>query len=105
MERTISAERLYTLAEYQNIKFINTLSGIPEDIANNPELVGKLFFQQFLSCDIAYMEYQNMRSKIAKEKIEDVLGYLKEQRESTMKELYEEIKSIRTPSKVELIKE
>jgi hypothetical protein len=35
-----------------------------------------------------------MRSTVAKEKVEDVLGYLKEQRELTMAELYEEIKAV-----------
>jgi hypothetical protein len=94
MKRAISVERLYTLAEYQNIKFINTLSEIPEELSNNASVVGKLFLQQYLSCDIAYLEYQKMRAHVAKEKVEDVIGYLKEQRELTMADLYEEIKAV-----------
>lgn len=91
MERTLSAERLYSLAEYQNIKFSNVLTGIPEEIAANQKIVELLFLQQAISCDVAYAEYKQMRETIAKEKVGDVLGYLREKREQTYKELAKEI--------------
>src|SRR3989304_6002344 len=94
MERTISVERLYTLAEFQNIKFINTLSNIPNVLANHPKVIAKMYLQQFLECDIAYLEYKKMREQIVKDKVEDVLGHLKQEREQIMNDLYEEIKAV-----------
>jgi hypothetical protein len=91
MERSLSTERLYSLADYQNIKFSNVLTGIPEELASNQKLLGLLFLQQMISCDIAYSEYKQMRETIAKEKIADVLGYLKERREQTLQEIATEI--------------
>ena len=42
-----------------------------------------------------------MRAYISKEKVEDVLGHLKEQREQTMAELYQEIKAVGESKEVE----
>lgn len=89
--RTLYVERLYSLGDFKNIKFSNALVGIPEHIAMNDRVVGMLFFQQALSCEIAYRKYYDVVNKIATEKIQDVLGYLEEQRTQTLKELWEEI--------------
>lgn len=101
MERTIYAERLYSLGDYKNIKFSTALTGIPEELATNDRLAGLLFFQQSLACEIAYRRYYDTINKIATEKIQDVLGYLEEQRTQTMTELYEEIKKTKENAKKE----
>lgn len=93
MERTLYVERLYSLGDFKNIKFSNALTGIPEELAKNDKIVGLLFFQQALSCEIAYRKYYDMVNKITTEKIQDVLSHLEEKRTQTLKELYEEIKS------------
>ncbi len=94
MERSLGVERLYPLGDYKNIKFVNNLSGIPEELASNDRVVSLLFLQQALSCEIAYREYYDTIDRIAKEKIQNALGYLQEQREQTLAELYEEIEKV-----------
>lgn len=103
MERTLNTERLYSLGDFKNIKFSNTLNNIPEEIAENQKAVGLMFYQQALSCEIAYRRYYDMIEKINEEmstvrggrKVVDnekVMEFLLEERQQTMKELYEELK-------------
>ena len=103
MERTLLTERLYSLGDFKNIKFNNTLTGIPEEVANNERAIGQMFFLQALSCEIAYRRYYDMIEKINEEFVtvkngrkvadtEAVMTFLLEERQQTMKELYEELK-------------
>ncbi len=91
MKRDLGIERLYPLGDFKNIKFSTVLRDIPEELAKNEKVVGLLFMQQSISCEIAYKKYYSMVDKIVKDKIENVLEYLEQQREQTMAELYEEI--------------
>ena len=92
MKRDLGIERLYPLGDFKNIKFTTILRDIPEEIAQNETIVSLLFLQQAITCEIGYREYFSMVDKIAKEKIQDVMSYLQEQREQTYLQLYEEIR-------------
>lgn len=103
MERSLNVERLYSLGDYKNIKFGNTITGIPEELVNNDKVTGLLFLQQVLSCEIAYRQYVELIERINKEftveiggkkivNAEEVMQFLQDQRSSTLNELYEEIK-------------
>lgn len=94
MERNLSVERLYTLGDFQNIKFSNTINGVPVELASNERIVALLFAQSALSCDIAYLEYKKRREAMKDEKVKDVLAALKEEREATFMELKAEIDSV-----------
>jgi len=87
MDRTITVERLYTLGDYQNIKFTSTISSIPEEISNDDKAVSLLFLRGGLECDIAYSEYMRRREALKAEKVVDVLTRLKEEREQASQEL------------------
>lgn len=94
MERNLGVERLYTLGDFQNIKFSNTINGVPVELASNERIIALLFAQSALSCDIAYMEYKKRREAMKDEKVKDVLTALKEEREATFMELKAEIDSV-----------
>jgi len=94
MKRNLTVERLYTLGDFQNIKFTNTITDIPQELSGNDNIIGLLFLQGGLSCDIAYSEYQRRRDAIKNEKVKDVLERLKEEREQTYLELKNEIESV-----------
>lgn len=78
MERKISVERLYSLEQYQNIKFTSELNNIPESVALNEEAMDMLYYLQMLSCDIAYKKYMDIREYIAKNK-PSVLEFFEEE--------------------------
>jgi hypothetical protein len=103
MQNKLSVERLYSLGDYKNIKFINELDGIPESFATNPKAMELLFFQQTLACEIAYRKYYEVIDYISTSlstvkggrtvvDAEQAMAYLLEQREQTFAQLYEEIK-------------
>lgn len=101
MERDLSVERLYFLGNYKNIKFGNTLKGIPEELAKNPKVVSLLFADQALTCDIAYRKYHELTERIVDEKITDILSYLETERQKNFAELYEEIKKVQEDKETE----
>lgn len=94
MERNLSVERLYTLGDFQNIKFTNTITGIPSELANNDNVVALLFLQAGLSCDIAYSEYMKRREALKGDVVKDKLAHMKQEREDTFTELKAEIDSV-----------
>ena len=57
MDRSISVTRTYSLGNYKNIKFSDTISEIPEDLAINHEVMGVLRFLQMVSIEKSYFEY------------------------------------------------
>lgn len=87
--RDIGVERLYFIANYQNIKFDSKLHNIPEELANNSEVMDRLYYIQMLSCDIAYKNYMALRDRMEKEKVKSILELLKDERELAQKELNE----------------
>ena len=97
MNRDISIERLYTLGDYKNIKFGNVLKDIPEEIAQDDKLVSLLYFQQMLSCEIAYRQYVDLLSKIKNANPDEVMEFLTEQRVQTWQELRTRINEHYTP--------
>lgn len=110
MERTLNVERLYYLGDYKNIKFGNSLSGIPEELAGNDKVVSLLFLQQSLACEAAYRTYSELMEHINSEFTVDVRGkkvvdtqqvlqYLTEKREQTFDDLMEEIKAVQEAKK------
>ena len=92
MKRKLSVERLYTLGDFQNIKFASEISDIPDEHVLNDDVIQMLYYGQFLDCDIAYKKYVQMRQALAENKTKDVLTQLEEERVNTQKHLAELIK-------------
>jgi len=90
MNRTLNVERLYFLGQYQNIKFSNVLTDIPEHLAKDERIVSLLFFQNTLSCELAYRMYISVIETLVKEK-KDPIPFIEEVREQTFAKLLEEI--------------
>lgn len=96
MERKLLVERLYTLGDYQNIKFTSEISGIPDEHVLNNDVAQLLYFGQFVDCDIAYHKYVELRRSLAENKTKSVLSQLEEAREETKMKLSELIPTTTT---------
>jgi CRISPR/Cas system CMR-associated protein Cmr5 small subunit len=92
MNRNLSIERLYQVADFQNIKFSSAINDLPDEIVTNSLAVDLLFYGQSLECDIAYKKYMNLRKRIVEEKVTDVLAFLEEERKANNDELLKSIK-------------
>jgi hypothetical protein len=93
MDRALTVERLYYLGDYKNIKFTNSLTDIPENLAKNDKVTSLLFFQNALACEIAYRKYLETIEIMVREK-NDPIPYLEEKREQTLAQLLEEINKV-----------
>lgn len=89
--RNLLVERLYSIADFQNIKLTSSITEIPDEIAKNEKAISLLFYLQCLGTDIAYKQYMNLRTRLVDEKAKDILEYLQKERETTYSQLMAEI--------------
>ena len=97
MEKRIAIERLYSLGQYQNIKLVAEITGIPEHIALNKDAMGLISYSQILEIERSYYDYYRLRlEKLPKGKLEDVLTdtieVLEQEQSRTWEQLLELIK-------------
>ena len=94
MQRKISVERLYSLEQYQNIKFTSELSDIPEEVALDEQAMDMLYYLQMVSCDLAYKKYMEIREELAKTK-PNVLEFLEAQHKQTNDEVLQKLQELK----------
>jgi hypothetical protein len=87
MERTLKLERLYPLAQYANIKFVDEISALPEEAIFNVDLASKARYLQMLEVEIAFRMYLELMKQAETKTAEEVAKFLEEQRNETVKEL------------------
>lgn len=75
-ERTLGVERLFTLGDYKNIKFVDTISNLPAKIWNNSEAVSQLTTLQLVSIELAFRHYQQLVQGIGQLDLEASIAYL-----------------------------
>lgn len=97
--RSVSVTRTYSLGNYKNIKFSDTISDIPEDLAIDHETMNVLRFLQLVSIEKSYFDYLNSADKWHELDIEEAiekLNGLETETMSTLKELLngKEIKDV-----------
>lgn len=90
MERTLKLERLYPLAQYANIKFVDEIINLPEEVVTNEELVNEIRYLQMLSVEAAYRRYSGLHDSLS-EKEE---GYLEEEQVNTIQKIATLFKNI-----------
>lgn len=91
MKRTLSVERLYNLGQFINIKIINTIEEVPEEIASDPTKVQKLYRSLSAECDLAYQEYKDLNVNVSEgvKEGKDVRELLQDERDRIAQELAE----------------
>lgn len=89
MEKKISTERLYSLGDYKNIKFSDEITGVPEDIFNNPDASKLLRYLQLLEIEYSYSRYMLLAEKLYGQKLplDEVLETLEHERSIVFEEL------------------
>ena len=91
MNKTLSVERLYTLGDYKNIKLGDIITDIPEELANDRNIIDKLRFLQFLDLELAYRRYLKLAEKFQSLSIEDAIDLIEDIRVNTFKALTESL--------------
>lgn len=93
MNRTISVERLYSLGDFKNIKFNDTITDIPQNIALNDKAMGLLHYLQLTEIEHAHKRYLKLGLMLPArpEQIDATLVLLEEERSRTFQELLQEL--------------
>lgn len=88
MKRSVKVERLYSLGNYKNIKFVDEITDIDEEKALNPVFMGNLFRALMISCDLRYKEYEKSLEEYVKAgygTTDDVIEALSDEYEEALK--------------------
>ena len=94
MNRKVSVERLYTRGNYQNVKFVDEITDIPEHIALNKDAMNLLHYAQLLEVERANQLDIKLKLEILpKGKLEDVINetleVINEEQSQTWEQLLE----------------
>lgn len=95
MNKTISIERIFALAQYENLKVTDTITDIPEEVALNQEAMKCLRNLQLIDMESAYLNYIKLRSdepKLSVEGIDIAVSFIEEGRAVTFEKLLEALK-------------
>jgi hypothetical protein len=89
MERSLRSERLYSLKDYNNIKFTDEISSIPEKVCLNPDLMGELSYLQMIGFELGIRKYAELMKLSQTYDLEVILKYLEEERTQTLAKIKE----------------
>lgn len=91
MNKEISVERIFSLGDYQNIKFTDTIKEIPDVVASNPDAIKYLRYLQMIDIEWSYINYARLRASQPKltspEVIEEAINFIESERVTTFEKL------------------
>lgn len=97
MNKSLSVERIFSLGDYQNIKFTDTVTEIPQEVALNPEAVRLIKYLQLVDIEWAYVNYMNLRKNspriVKPEDVEGALEFIEAERVRTFENLLSALKN------------
>lgn len=92
MNKSISVERIYSLGDYQNIKFTDTILEIPQAILENADAMKNIRYLQLVDVEWAYLRYMKLRSLLPQGRLDEALEYVETERARTFEDLLKEIR-------------
>ena len=103
MPRAIKMERLYYLGKFRNLKFIDEINDLPDDIAFNGELISTLRWLQLMQSEKTFYKYLALGSQYKDKSAEECLALVTEIHEETLLELKELFKNGEIESTIEVL--
>lgn len=91
MNKSISLERIFSLGDYQNIKFTDTITDIPETVMQNGDALKYLRYLQLVDVEWSYLRYMTLRMKQPQSSLEQAMEFIEEERTITFERLLESI--------------
>jgi len=83
MNKNISVERLFSLGDFRNIKFVSTVTDIPRDILLNKKGMSLLWYLQLLEIEESRHKYDLLSRKIIDTDHENIAKMIEEERTQT----------------------
>lgn len=92
MNKISSVERLYSLGDFKNIKFSDSITEIPESFVLNKRAMELLRYIQILDIEDAYYRYARLMLNLKPHGVEEAMNFLETERNRTFEELLNELK-------------
>lgn len=64
MKREIGTERLYSLGDFKNIKFMDIIVDVPQEFVVNSDMVNEVRFLQLVSIELAFRRYMKLMEEV-----------------------------------------
>jgi hypothetical protein len=94
MKRTLTTDRLYSLGDFKNIRFTDTIEDLPEEVATNSEIISELKLLQLIQIEYTYRRYVKLISEYPYDRgIDIVLKELEAMRDASTSKLAELLKT------------
>jgi hypothetical protein len=87
MTRSLSVERTYALAQYQNIKLFDSFNQVPYEFMLNQEMIDKIRYLQLVDLELTYRRYIKLAEKLHEYSIDEALVMLETIKIDTMNEI------------------
>jgi hypothetical protein len=78
MKRSVTTTRLYSLGNYQNISFTDTIEDIPEEVALDNKAMGLLRSIQLFQIERSYLKYFKLKETTHKLSNEEAMELIDE---------------------------
>ena len=78
MKRSITTTRLYSLGNYQNISFSDTIEDIPESVAFDNEAMKRLRSIQLFQIEKSYLKYFKLKETTHKLSTDEAMELIEE---------------------------
>jgi len=94
----ISLERLYSIGQFNNLKVIEEVTEVPEQLTGNLQAHGLLEYLMLLSIEKTYRKYLKLQTELSDsakgitendEKLQASINYIEEAQSKTFKELFD----------------
>jgi hypothetical protein len=87
MNRTVGVERLFSVSDFNNIRSIESLNEIPEELATNETFVNKVRLVQLTDVELTFRKYLVLKNSLDQMSPEDAIAKLEELKSNAMDEL------------------
>jgi hypothetical protein len=90
MTRDIGVKRLYTMGQYQNVTFEETIKDLPMDLSK--EDLDNYRYLMLLDLELQYRSYLKMYQQVSNVSIDEAVNALEKSKLETIKELGQNVK-------------
>ena len=87
MKRSVGVERTFSISNYNNLKPMEFLSEIPDELAMDSSFINKVRFIQLINLELTYRKYLVLKDKMDQESPEVAIANLEELKSNAMDEL------------------
>jgi hypothetical protein len=87
LTRSLSVERTYALAQYQNIKLFDSFNQVPYEFMLNQEMIDKIRYLQLIDLEMAFKRYIKLAEQLHDYSIDEALVMLETIKIDTMNEI------------------